>query len=144
MSSWTAIPFTRTCSFDIIEGRIASVTEYALDYCVCVCSYCNIIHAPSASFTSSYNEKSKSSCSRDLGSHGLGSWRFLYKIITVPTHSQRPCRSSAVRRWLPTEEAWVRVRAGCGICGGQSGTGAGFLRVLRFPMPIIPPISPLS
>jgi hypothetical protein len=30
------------------------------------------------------------------------------------------------------------------VCGGQSGTGAGFLRVLRFPLPIIPPISPLS
>jgi hypothetical protein len=27
-----------------------------------------------------------------------------------------------------------------GICGGQSGAGAGFLRVLRFPLPIfIPP-----
>jgi hypothetical protein len=31
-----------------------------------------------------------------------------------------------------------------GVCGGQSGAGAGFLRVLRFPLPIIPPISPLS
>jgi hypothetical protein len=36
MSSWTAIPFTRTCNFYIIEGRIASVTEYALDYSACV------------------------------------------------------------------------------------------------------------
>jgi hypothetical protein len=25
----------------------------------------------------------------------------------------------------------------CGVCGRQSGIGAGFLRVLRFPMPII-------
>jgi hypothetical protein len=49
-----------------------------------------------------------------------------------------------VRRWLPTAAARVRVRAGCGVCGGQSGTGAGFLRVFRFPLPIIPPISPLS
>jgi hypothetical protein len=33
----------------------------------------------------------------------------------------------------------------CGICGGQSGAGAGFLRVLRFPLPIfIPPIPPQS
>jgi hypothetical protein len=56
----------------------------------------------------------------------------------------RPCRSSAVRRWLPTAAAGVRVRAACGVCDGQSGTGAGFLRVLRFPLPIIPPISPLS
>jgi hypothetical protein len=55
-----------------------------------------------------------------------------------------PCRSSAVRRWLPTAAARVRLRAACGVCGGQSGTGAGFLRVLRFPLPIIPPISPVS
>jgi hypothetical protein len=33
----------------------------------------------------------------------------------------------------------------CGICGGQSGAGAGFLRVLRFLLPIfIPSISPQS
>jgi hypothetical protein len=32
-----------------------------------------------------------------------------------------------------------------GICGEQSGTGACFIRVLRFPLPIIiPPISPSS
>jgi hypothetical protein len=55
-----------------------------------------------------------------------------------------PCRSSEVRRWLPTAAARVRVRASCGVCGGQSGTGADFLRVLRFPLPIIPPISPSS
>jgi hypothetical protein len=31
------------------------------------------------------------------------------------------------------------------MCGGQSGAGAGFIRVLRFPLPIfIPPISPQS
>jgi NAD(P)H-hydrate repair Nnr-like enzyme with NAD(P)H-hydrate epimerase domain len=31
-----------------------------------------------------------------------------------------------------------------GFVVGQGGTGAGFLRVLLFPLPIIPPISPLS
>jgi hypothetical protein len=52
--------------------------------------------------------------------------------------------AQAVRRRLPNAAARVRVQVACGVCGGQSGTGAGFLRVLRFPLPIIPPISPLS
>jgi hypothetical protein len=52
----------------------------------------------------------------------------------------------AVSRWLPTAAArllaWVWSS---GICGGQSGAGAGFLRILRFPLPIfIPPNSPSS
>jgi hypothetical protein len=39
----------------------------------------------------------------------------------------------------------VRVRVAYGFCCGQSGIGAGFLRVLRFALPIvIPPISPSS
>jgi hypothetical protein len=52
--------------------------------------------------------------------------------------------AQAVSRWLSTAAARVRVRAACGVCGGQSSTGAGFLRVLRFPLPIIPPFSPSS
>jgi hypothetical protein len=52
--------------------------------------------------------------------------------------------AQAVSRWLPTAAARVRVRAACGVYGGQSGTGAGSFRVLRFPLPIIPPISPSS
>jgi hypothetical protein len=50
--------------------------------------------------------------------------------------------AQAVSRWLPTAATGVHVEAGCGACGGQSGTGAGFLRVLRFPLLII--ISPIS
>jgi hypothetical protein len=49
----------------------------------------------------------------------------------------------AVSRRLSTAAARVRARVrSCGICGGPIGTGAGFLRVLRFPLPIlIPPIA---
>jgi hypothetical protein len=49
-----------------------------------------------------------------------------------------------VSRWLPTAAARVRARVwSCAISGGQSGAGADFLRVLRFPLPIfIPPIVP--
>jgi hypothetical protein len=52
-----------------------------------------------------------------------------------------PCQAVSYR--LPTAalvRAWVKS---CGICGRQSGIGAGFLRVLRFPLPIsIPSIAP--
>jgi hypothetical protein len=35
----------------------------------------------------------------------------------------------------------LRLRAACGVCDGQSGNEAGFLRVRQFPLPIIiPPI----
>jgi hypothetical protein len=53
--------------------------------------------------------------------------------------------AKAVSRWLPTAAALVQSRVwSSGICGGQSGAGAGFLRVLRFPLPFIPPNSPIT
>jgi hypothetical protein len=54
--------------------------------------------------------------------------------------------AQAVSRWLPTAAARVRARVwSSGICGGRSGAGAGFLRVLQFPLPnFIPPNSPSS
>jgi hypothetical protein len=43
----------------------------------------------------------------------------------------------AVSPWLTTAAARVRARVrSCGICGRQSGAGAGFLRVLWFPLPL--------
>jgi hypothetical protein len=55
----------------------------------------------------------------------------------------RPCHSSGL---LPNAVVRVRTRVrSCGICGGQSGTGARFLRVLRFPLSVlIPPLAPQS
>jgi hypothetical protein len=49
-----------------------------------------------------------------------------------------------VSGWLPTTAARVRAQVRShGICGSQIGTGVGFLRVLRSPLPIlIPPIAP--
>jgi hypothetical protein len=54
--------------------------------------------------------------------------------------------AQAISCWLPTTAARVRARVWSrGICGGQSGAGAGFLQVLQFPLPIfIPPNSPSS
>jgi hypothetical protein len=53
--------------------------------------------------------------------------------------------AEAVSRWLPTLAARVQSRVwSSGICGGQSGVGAGYLRVLRFPLPFIPPNSASS
>jgi hypothetical protein len=53
--------------------------------------------------------------------------------------------AEAVSRWLPTAAARLQSRVwSSGICGRQSGAGASFLRVLRFPLPFIPPNSPSS
>jgi hypothetical protein len=65
-------------------------------------------------------------------------------MVIIILNSKGRAVAQAVSRWLPIAAARVRLRAACGVCGGQSGIEAGFLRVLRFPLPIIPPISPSS
>jgi hypothetical protein len=51
--------------------------------------------------------------------------------------------AEAVSCWLPTTAARVQSRvSSSGICDEQSGARAGFLQVLRFPLPFIPPNSP--
>jgi hypothetical protein len=54
--------------------------------------------------------------------------------------------AQAVSHWLPTAAARARARVrSCGICGGESGTEAVFLRVLRLPLSIlIPPTAQYS
>jgi hypothetical protein len=49
--------------------------------------------------------------------------------------------AQAVSRRPLTAESQVRARVNpCGICGGQSGAGTGFLRFIRFyPVNNIPP-----
>jgi hypothetical protein len=67
-------------------------------------------------------------------------WKYLYLISLDCAIAQ------AVSRRLPNAAARVRAQVrSCEICGGQSGTGAGFLQVLRFLLPIfIPPTDPHS
>jgi hypothetical protein len=66
-------------------------------------------------------------------------------LVKVYRKIGRAIARTASRR-LPTAEARVRAQVkSCVICCGRSDTGAGFLRVLRFPLPIlIPPTSPHS
>jgi hypothetical protein len=63
-------------------------------------------------------------------------------MIARQGYNLRRAVAQAIRRWLPTVTTRVRVRAAGGVCGGQSDTGVGFLRILWVPLPIIPPISP--
>jgi hypothetical protein len=92
---------------------------------------------------------------------------FLLWVVTTVTVVQQRLRLASCSCWLiaiprtcagdklgnRTEFSYKQVDLSnlikhipvLGICGGQSGAGVGFLRVLRFPLPIfIPPISPSS
>jgi hypothetical protein len=62
--------------------------------------------------------------------------KYMYYICTdsfkYVNYSPALGRAAAQRldAGFPPAAARVRVRAACGVCGRQSGTGAGFLRVL--------------
>jgi hypothetical protein len=74
-------------------------------------------------------------------SFGEGRYRLFHNFLSLLRGG-----GQVVSRRLPTAAAQVRAQVRSrGICGGQSGTGAGFLRVLLFPLPIlIPPTAPHS
>jgi hypothetical protein len=60
------------------------------------------------------------------------------ELVVESESSEGRAIAQAVSRWLPTVAARVRAQVRlCGICGGQSGAGAGFLPVFRFSL--IPP-----
>jgi hypothetical protein len=70
----------------------------------------------------------------------------LYDAVYSGRGSPDHAIAEAVSWRLPMAAARVRAHVrSCGICGGQSDTGADFLQVLRFPLPIIiPPTAPHS
>jgi hypothetical protein len=68
-----------------------------------------------------------------IGRHLKGNSRFPMKVL-------RRVIAQVVSRRLPKAATRVRSQVrSCGICGGQSGSGASFLRVLRFLLPILIP-----
>jgi hypothetical protein len=85
-------------------------------------------------------------CIENPQCNGYITWKWYFWIsLAIPLLlNEGRAVVQAVSCWVPTAAARVRVRAACGVCGGQSVTGAGFLRVLRFPLPIISPVSPSS
>jgi hypothetical protein len=67
-------------------------------------------------------------------------WTYNRSLLFWPCHSSGGYLQASHRGdpgWNPGQAMWN--------CGRQSGTGTGFLRVLRFPLPIlIPPTAPDS
>jgi hypothetical protein len=71
--------------------------------------------------------------------HIIPTWKLCSDVLRW---KQGHAIAQLVSRWHPTVAAWVHIQPACGVCGGQSGTGVGFPRVLWFPLPMIPPNSP--
>jgi hypothetical protein len=65
---------------------------------------------------------------------------FQFVIHSLVTYLRGRTIAQAVSRRLANTAAQVRVQVkSCSICGGLSGSGVDFLRVLRFPLPILIP-----
>jgi hypothetical protein len=59
--------------------------------------------------------------------------KYFFVVLAVPFDDEGCAIAQAVSRQLLTAENRVRTRDwSCGICGGQSGTGEGFLLVFLF------------
>jgi hypothetical protein len=61
-----------------------------------------------------------------LSYHEDGAGIFLETFIYFQQTISGRSVAQAESRWIPTPAARVRVRAACEVCGGKSGTGAGF------------------
>jgi hypothetical protein len=70
-------------------------------------------------------------------------WNINLYYPNKPLTTQELSLSSlAVNCRLPTTAVWVQSQfRSCGVCGGLSCTGVGFLQVLQFPQPILIPLS---
>jgi hypothetical protein len=100
---------------------VSSLQAFKPDCCTHFSSRPYVLHDPSITYSVTWSphcnlEKIASS---EIPSHPFGSSSphgpniLLSTPFSVTLHL-RPCRSSAVRRWLPTAAARVRVRAACG------------------------------
>jgi hypothetical protein len=62
----------------------------------------------------------------------------------APFTLRKGCAQTVGSRLPTAEDRVLALVRSCGICSGQCGTGADVLRVLLFPLPIIPPTAPHS
>jgi hypothetical protein len=100
-------------------------------------------HVHSNLLNTSWRQNCRSTICR-LFTRGLIGLRYLIEptllLSTVRSYtSKRPCRSSMrLVAGLPPRRPVFASGQHVGVCCGQSGTGAGFPRILRFPLPVIP------
>jgi hypothetical protein len=77
---------------------------------------------------------------REYGDHVSVTFITLHSVFKLSFFNIGRAVAQAVSRRIPTAAARIRAHVkSCGFCGGQSGTGAGFLRVLQFLLPILIP-----